>query len=245
MYLEVRTRHSKVVHPSRALAFVVLSLIVLGASMLGAGEDGFRPIFDGRTLEGWDGDPTFWSVVDGAITGKTSEENPGKRNTFIIWRGGEPADFELKLQYRVVSGNSGIQYRSFEMPDEKWSIGGYQADMEAGDTYSGILYGEHFRGVLARRGERTVIGADSKPKVVGSVGDADEIQAKIKKEDWNDYHIVARGFHFVHRINGVVTCESTDEDKYHRRAKGVLALQLHSGPPMTVQFRNIFLKEFD
>ncbi len=245
MLFGVMTNGFRVVRPFRALALVGLSLTVLVASTLGREEDGFRPIFDGKTLAGWDGDPRFWRVVDGAITGKSSAENPGNRNTFIIWRGGEPADFELKLQYRVFNGNTGIQYRSFEMPDEKWSIGGYQADMEAGDTYSGILYGEHFRGILARRGEKTVIGDDSKPKVVGSVGDADEIQAKIKKEDWNDYHIVARGFHFVHRINGVVTCESTDEDKYHRRAKGVLALQLHSGPPMTVQFRNIFLKEFD
>ena len=227
------------------LAFVVLNLTVLVASTLHAGEDGFRSIFDGRTLDGWDGNPDFWSVSDGAITGTTTENNPTRNNTFILWRGGHPANFELKLQYRIFKGNSGIQYRSFEVPDQKWVIGGYQADLEAGDNYSGILYGEGFRGMLARRGEKTIIGNDSKPRLVGTVGDADAIQAIIKKEDWNDYHIVARGFHFVHRINGVVTCESTDEDRKHRRAKGLLALQLHAGPPMTVQFRNIYLKKLD
>jgi type 1 glutamine amidotransferase len=218
----------------------------------GENEEGFKPIFNGKTLEGWDGDRKFWRVEDGTITGQTTKDNPTPGNTFLIWRGGEPADFELKLQYRIVAnndkgfGNSGIQYRSFEVKNKKWVVGGYQADFEAGDTYSGILYGERFRGILAKRGDKTVLtrSDDGKFQVttVGKVGDTKEIQAKIKKEDWNDYHVIANGFHFVHKINGVLTAECTDNDKKQRRASGILALQLHAGEPMTVQFRNIRLK---
>lgn len=214
----------------------------LAAADKAAEDANWDSIFDGKTLKGWDGNPKFWSVKDGAITGQTTKQNPTKGNTFIIWRGGETGDFELKLEYKIVNGNSGIQYRSFEVPDKKWVVGGYQADFEAGKTYSGILYGERFRGILARRGDKTVIGANHKPKVVGSVGKSADIQAKIKHEDWNEYHVVAQGFHFVHRINGVLTAECTDEDAEMRRKSGILALQLHAGPPMTVQFRNIRIK---
>ncbi len=223
---------------------VPLCLLVGLMTTTSAGaDDGFVSIFDGKTLENWDGNPKFWRVEEGTITGQTTKENPTKGNTFIVWRGGTTGDFELQLQYRIVNGNSGVQYRSFEVPDQKWVIGGYQADFEAGKTYSGILYGERFRGILAKRGDKTVIGDDHKPKVVGKVGDTNEIQSKIKVEDWNDYHIIAKGFHFIHKINGVTTIECTDEDQKQRRDSGVLALQLHAGPPMLVQFRNIRIKE--
>ncbi|HUF61062.1 MAG TPA: DUF1080 domain-containing protein [Verrucomicrobiales bacterium] len=214
-------------------------------------EEGWESLFDGETLKDWDGNPKFWSVQDGAITGETTKENPTEGNTFLVWTGGEAGDFELKLQYRFLrgdadapAGNSGIQYRSFRLdgaPDA-WRIGGYQADMEAGDTWSGILYGENFRGILAKRGEKTEIGEDGAPKVVEQFGESAEIQGKIHKEDWNEYHITAEGFHFVHRINGTVTAECTDNDTDMRRASGLLALQLHAGPPMKVQFREIQLK---
>jgi type 1 glutamine amidotransferase len=209
-----------------------------------AADKGFVSIFDGKTLAGWDGDPKFWSVRDGAITGQTTKDNPTKGNTFIIWQKGKPGDFELKLQYKIVNGNSGIQYRSFKLKNaaDAWRIGGYQGDFEAGDRFSGILYGEQFRGILANRGQKTVIGANHKPTVVGKVGDSKAIQAKIKKEDWNDYRIVAKGFHFTHYINGVKTIECTDDDKEMRRADGLLALQLHAGPAMTVQFRDLQIK---
>ena len=209
-----------------------------------ADEKGFEKIFDGKTLKGWKGDPKFWSVKDGAITGTTTRANPTRGNTFIIWEAGKTADFELKLQYKIIRGNSGIQYRSFKLPgnNDGFRIGGYQADFEAGNTYSGILYGERFRGILARRGQKTIIEDNGKPKVVGTVGNSAEIQKKIKKEDWNDYHIVAKGFRFTHYINGVRTVDVLDEDKDQRRADGLLALQLHAGPPMVVQFRNIRIK---
>ena len=213
-------------------------------------DDGFVSLFDGKTLKGWDGNPKFWSVEDGAITGQTTAENPTQGNTFLVYRGAEFANFELRFEYKIVGGNSGVQYRSFE-PDaekQKWVVGGYQADFEAGDTYSGILYGERFRGILANRGQKTeLVRNDGKFKVnvTGSVGKSNEIQSKIKKEDWNDYSITANGFNFVHKINGVPTAECTDNDLKQRRESGILALQLHAGPAMKVQFRNIRIKETD
>ena len=119
-----------------ATALLLSSCIHLSA----ADTDGFRPLFNGKDLKHWDGNPQFWSVRDGAITGQTTKEKPTKGNTFIIWRGGTVANFELKLKYKIVGGNSGIQYRSKDLGN--WVAGGYQGDLEAGNTYSGILYEE-------------------------------------------------------------------------------------------------------
>ncbi len=232
---------------SRRSAWMIglLTCCVAGTTL--AADADFKPIFNGKDLTGWDGNPDLWRVEDGAITGQTTAEKPTKGNTFLIWRQGASVDdFELMLEYRIVGGNSGIQYRSFEA--ERWVVGGYQADIDSGDTFSGILYGERDRGILAKRGEKTVIGEDHKPNVVGKTGDSNEIQSKIKKEDWNEYHVIARGSRFVHKINGITTVEVTDEDKPAggekpgRRSSGILALQLHAGPPMKVQFRNVRLK---
>ena len=228
--------------------FGVLLLAALAALFVKpafAAEGEWETIFDGKTLKNWDGNPDFWRVEDGAITGQTTPENPTKGNTFIIWRGGKVGDFELTLEYKIIGGNSGIQYRSFEVPNQKWVIGGYQGDFEAGKTYSGILYGERFRGILCPRGGKTELVRENgkfEAKNVGSVGDSDEIQSKIKNEDWNTYRIVAEGFTFKHYINGVQTAECTDNDEKERRADGLIALQLHTGPPMKVQFKNIKLK---
>ncbi|MEX0937106.1 MAG: DUF1080 domain-containing protein [Pirellulales bacterium] len=221
------------------LALLMLALVA-PAARAADDEEGFKPLFDGKTLEGWEGNPKFWSVRDGAITGQTTAENPTRGNTFIIWRGGEVGDFELRLKYRIVNGNSGIQYRSKE--EDNWVVGGYQADFEAGDTYSGILYEERGRGILAERGQKVVIQPDGEKEVVGMVGDPDEIQAAIKKEDWNDYTIVARGNHLTHAINGKTTIDVTDNQESRSAASGILALQLHAGPPMTVQFEDIRIK---
>ena len=218
------------------LAFVAQTRTALA----GEDETGFKSIFNGRDLAGWDGDERFWSVRDGLLTGQTTAQNPTKGNTFLIWRLGELDDFELRLSYRIVGGNSGIQYRSKDLGH--WVVGGYQGDFEAGQTYSGILYEERGRGILAQRGQRVVVDSAGKKQVAGSVGDAAEIQAAIKSEDWNDYAIVARGNHLVHKINGRVTADVTDEQVEKRARSGILALQLHAGPPMRVQFKNIRLK---
>jgi type 1 glutamine amidotransferase len=236
-------------HVSNWTCLSVLALLAacaaLPAPARAAGdEQGFRPIFDGKTLDGWDGNPKFWSVQDGTITGQTTPENPTHGNTFLIWRKGRPGNFELRLEYRLIGGNSGIQIRSFEKPKEwgKWVVGGYQPDMDAANHYTGILYGERFRGILAGRGQKTVIGPDHKPKVVEQFGDSKELAKHIKKGGWNDYRVVAQGFHFTQYINGQKMSECLDEDKQMRRADGLLALQLHAGEPMKVQFRDIRIK---
>jgi type 1 glutamine amidotransferase len=207
-----------------------------------ADEEGFKSLFDGKTLDGWDGNPKFWSVKDGAITGQTTKENPTDGNTFLIWKGGKVGDFELRLSYKIVGGNSGIQYRSKDFG--KWVVGGYQGDFESGKTYTGILYEERMtRGIMAQRGEKVVFGEDGKRQVTGSVGKSDEIQAGIKHEDWNEYVIIAKGHELKHIINGKTTIEVTDNDPKKFVTEGILALQLHAGPPMTVQFKDVRIKE--
>ena len=211
---------------------------------LEAEDEGFRPIFDGKSLEGWDGDPRLWSVAEGVINGETTRENSIKRNSFLIWRGGKPADFELKAEFRMPNpgfANSGIQIRSWEGP-EKWRVSGYQPDMDGDDHYTGFCYGENYRGILAQRGQKVVIGTDHKPKVVETFADGKELANVIKKHQWNEYHIIARGNHIIEKINGQLMCELTDEDSVARK-DGIIALQLHAGQPMKVQFRNIRLKE--
>ena len=205
-------------------------------------EKDFFPLFNGENLEGWDGNPKFWSVKDGAITGITTKENPTRGNTFLIWRGGVVDDFELRL-IKIVGGNSGIQYRSEDQGN--WVVSGYQADFDAGSKFSGILYHEKGRGVLAQRGQKTVVtreGSKHKVTVVQSLGDPADILAAIRSEQWNDYKIIAKGYEFIHAINEKVTVEVADQDKQSRKSSGILALQLHAGPPMRIQFKDIRIK---
>lgn len=235
------TRYTALPNMKAFKVLIALSCIgLLPLASFGGDGEGFKSIFNGKDLSGWEGKPEFWSVQDGAITGRTTRENPTDGNTFLIWRDGTVDDFELRLKFRIVGGNSGIQYRSKALGD--FVVGGYQADFEAGKTYSGILYEERGRGILALRGQKVVINDEGKPKVVGSVGDSEEIQAAIKPEQWNDYTIIARGNHLIHKINGLTTVDVTDNDKDKRAMSGILALQLHAGPPMTVQFKDIQLK---
>lgn len=206
-------------------------------------EKGFFPLFNGKNLENWDGNPKFWSVEDGAITGTTTKENPTRGNTFLIWRGGVMDDFELRLKVKIVGGNSGIQYRSEDRGN--WVVSGYQADFDAGGRFSGILYHERGRGILAQRGQKTVItreGGKHKVTVVQSLEDPADILAAIRPEQWNDYKIIAKGYEFTHAINGKVAVEAVDRDEQGRRSSGILALQLHAGPPMRIQFKDIRIK---
>lgn len=213
------------------------------ALVLSAGFASAEDLFNGKDLTGWNGNPAFWSVKDGAITGETTKENPTKGNTFLIYTNGNVDDFELRLSYKIIGGNSGIQYRSKVINSNNWVVGGYQGDFEAGKTYSGILYEEQGRGILAKRGEKVVIKETTgKPEVVGSLGKSEDIQNKIKNEDWNDYVIIAKGNHLQHFINGTPTIDVVDEQKSKAAKSGILALQLHAGPPMTVQFKNIRIK---
>jgi hypothetical protein len=226
------------------LALGAACALSLASAPVLAGEPGFEPLFNGKDLTGWDGNPKLWSVKDGAITGQTSATEPIKENTFLIWTNGPVADFELRFSYRIVAGNSGVQYRSKVLDPKKWVVGGYQADFEAGKTYSGILYEEKMsRGIMAARGEKVVWNKEGKKEVLGKVGDSAEIQASIKSEDWNDYVIIAKGPHLQHFINGKATVDVVDETEGKRADSGVLAFQVHVGPPMVVQFKNVHLKK--
>jgi hypothetical protein len=182
---------------SGLLFLAVTSLPLLGQDAV--------PLFDGKSLEGWDGDKRFWRVEDGCITGQSTAEVTPEANTFLIWTLGEVDDFELTTEYRIEGGNSGIQVRSFRLPDRPYGIGGYQADFEAGDRYSGIVYGENFRGILADRGQQTRIGDDHKPAVTGKTGEDEALQKVVKKGEWNEYRVVAKGFTIQNFINGQLT----------------------------------------
>jgi uncharacterized protein (TIGR03067 family) len=236
----------------------VLTCVLAAASSVAAlaqHEEGFKSLFNGQDLTGWEGLPQFWSVKDGAITGQTTRENPAKGNTFLVWKGGNVGDFELRATYRLIPNgdkgfaNSGIQYRSKLADPGYFVVGGYQADMEAGKSYSGILYEERGRGILAERGQKVVIKPDdrdpNKPKieVVGTLGDSNEIQSHIKSSEWNEYVIIAQGNHLRHFINGLPTVDVTDEQTSRAAKSGILALQLHAGDPMTAQFKNIRIKD--
>ncbi len=219
------------------LLLAALCLVAPRAGLIAA-EDGFVSIFNGRDLTGWDGKPGWWHVEDGAITAQSTPEKPCTKHNYLIWRGGQPADFELRLRFRLQGGNSGIQFRSRELPD--WDTSGYQADMDAADEYTGGIY-EHTRGVIAPRGERVVIAADGARKVE-SLGDPAELRKHWKLADWNDYRIVARGSEITLWINGVLTAQVNDQQTNQAASRGVLGFQMHPGPPMKVQFKDIRLR---
>lgn len=211
--------------------------------------DGMKQLFT-KDLEGWNGDTKLWSFKDGIVKGETTKENPAKGNTFLLWKDGKLGDFELRLTFRIKGGNSGIQYRSkhldFKEGDvNKWVVSGYQAEVEDTPGKVGFLYHERGRGYLCNVGEKVEIGEDGKPKVVGKLGDKDAIGATYKKSDWNDYIIIAKGNHIVHYLNGIQTVDVTDNDPKNRALSGILALQLHAGPPMVVEFKNVRLKQYD
>jgi 3-keto-disaccharide hydrolase len=218
--------------------------------------DGFRSLFDGTTLKGWDGDPKFWRAEGGALVGQTTPENKLTENTFLIWRGGEPADFELKLEFRINATNSGIQIRSEHLPAGtpdgrggaiagKWVMKGYQADIDFANQYTGQIYEERGRGFLAMRGQFSQVGADGVPKVLGALQTTDdELKALIKTNDWNQVHLIARGNVITEVLNGHTTNVLVDDDTWGRALKGLIGLQMHVGDPMKVEFRNIWLKQY-
>jgi len=204
---------------------------------------GFESIFDGKSLKGWDGDPTLWRVENETIIGESTAEKPLKINTFLIWRGGQPKDFELKLEYRINSTNSGVQYRSVELTEVgKWVMKGYQADIDFQNTYTGQLYEERGRGFLALRGQATRL-QEGKKQVIANLG-GDDLKSLIKANDWNQFHIIAKGNSLTHILNGRLMAVAIDEDAKNRAMGGLIGFQMHMGPPMKVEFRNIWLKNF-
>lgn len=217
----------------------------------GADEPGFKPIFNGQDLTGWDGRPGLWSVKDGHIRGETTPANRAPGNTFLIWRDGTLKNFELKLRYRILTGNnSGVQYRSRET--DKWVVTGYQAEIENKLGKTGFLYHEAGRGWLTDVGDFMEIAPDGKLDVVGVAANQKAIfdAPYHADKEWNEYHFICRGNHIVQHINGYQTIELIDHhvDKAdpkspkQRSLEGVLALQIHGGGPMTVDFKDLRLK---
>ncbi|MEQ9290234.1 MAG: DUF1080 domain-containing protein [Cyclobacteriaceae bacterium] len=196
-------------------------------------------LFNGKDLNKWRGDLRIWSVEDGCIVGQTTPENQIEQNTFLIYQ--VPfSDFELTFKYKIIGGNSGVQYRAKVLDEQQFVVGGYQADMEAGINHSGILYEEKGRGILAKRGEEVAIGADGK-KDINQFAESKDIQAKINMEQWNDYRIVAVGERLQHFINGNKTIDVTDKETGKRADSGIFALQVHKGPDMKVFFKDLKL----
>ena len=205
-------------------------------------EPGFKLIFDGKTLDGWEGDPKYWRVENGALIGEVTPETLLKSNTFIIWRGGSPKDFELKTDYRITSGgNSGINYRSVVVPDNKFVMRGYQADIDGRNSYTGQNYEEKGRLFLALRGQMTHVLSGQKPIILASLGDAKELAAFINN-DWNSYHLIIRGNTLIHILNGHLMSVVIDDDAGNRTLEGLIGVQVHVGPPMKVEYRNFRLK---
>lgn len=211
-------------------------------------ETGFQAIFDGNSLNGWDCDPDFWRVTEGAIVGESTMTHQPKQNEFCIWRGGSPANFDLKLQYKLTGvndGNSGIQYRSIERPDvAKWVMQGYQADIDLKQRYTGQIYEERGRAFVCLRGQLSTVPAGQKPASIGSVGDDDQLKSLIKIDDWNDVEIIARGNILMQLWNGRLMSELIDDDPKGRKMDGEIGIQLHRLPnaAMKIEVRNIRLK---
>lgn len=208
-------------------------------------KDGFRPIFDGKTLSGWKCvDMSYWSVRDGAITGESTPDNPCTKNKFIVWQGGELSDFELKLKFRVKGNgcNSGVQFRSVFRPDGL--AVGYQADIYQGGPYLGGVCDEmHKRKgpeLLSANGSKSVIAKDGK-RTATKLGEPVKLNPW---PEWNDYRIIAKGKLIILKINGRTASELIDEETAHLDLKGMLGLQLRSGKPMTVQFKTLVLSTF-
>jgi hypothetical protein len=214
----------------------------------GRGGAGMPPV---SRFQDWNGDPKFWRAENGMIIGESTPEKVVGPNTFLIWRGGTPGDFELKVEIRMNSTNSGIQYRSKMLqpnegggdnPGHAWRLGGYQMDMDFANNYPGILYEEAGRGFLAERGKITYIAPDGTKSTIGQVESAEQLAATFKPGEWNQFHLIARGNTLVHIVNGHVTAVCIDDDVKNRSLGGLIGFQLHAGPPMKLELRNLAIK---
>lgn len=211
-------------------------------------EPGFKSIFDGKTLNGWEGDSKYWRVADGSMIGEITPETLIKSNTFIIWRGGTVKDFELKVDYRFSEqGNSGINYRSVVVadpvtPSNRFAMRGYQCDLDARNRYTGNNYEEKGRLFLALRGQMTRVTGTHIPVVVSSVGEDKELSAAVPLQAWNTVHLIVKGNVLTHIINGRVMAVTIDDDAKGRVMEGLIGVQVHVGPPMKVEYKNWRLK---
>jgi hypothetical protein len=204
-----------------------------------AGESGFVSLFNGEDLTGWEGDADPWSVEGGAITGVLGEGQELAYNTFLIWRGGQPKNFELRVTLRQEGNNSGIQYRSRELKEVgPFSMGGYQCDVHPRPTYNAQLYHEKGRGIVAMRGQKVLLAENGDTWLIGTTGPVEP----IANDEWHVFTIIAQGNRLIHKIDGQLALEVTDHDPKKRALEGLLGIQLHRGPAMKVQVKDVWLK---
>jgi hypothetical protein len=220
------------------LALIALAFPLTAEDKAPTPPDGFVAIFNGKNLEGWSGSDKYWSVEDGALTGVTD----GKLdyNRFITWKGGQVKNFELRVKVKVTKGgNSGLQYRGKERPDlGEWVVTGYQCDVvPAREDYNGMLYEERGRRILAHTGEKVVIDPQGQPWVVGKLP-----TQVFPPDEWHDYRVLVEGNHHQHWIDGVQTVDVIDLDDKGRALEGVIAVQVHVGPAMKIQYKDFFVK---
>jgi len=198
-----------------------------------------RQLFNGKDLDGWEGNPESWSVQDGAITGIMTDDKRLPFIQFLIWRGGKVKNFELTAKIKQSGNNSGIQYRSKELPSVgPWSVGGYQCDIHPIPANNAMLYDERGRGIVAQNGQTVIIDREGTKWLVKETE-----PVKVDVAEWNEYTIIARGNHLIHKLNGQVTVDVIDHQESEREDEGVVAIQIHQGPAMKVQVKDIVLKE--
>lgn len=229
------------------------TILCLSALVAGAVEEGFTELFNGKDLTGWEGVEGLWAVKDGIIVGETTAAKKARTNTFLIWRGGEMEDGELRFDVRLPAdntNNSGIMYRSLEVLDEKFKgyfvLKGYQCDLQSGWEHYGKMYDEKGRGRIGMCGQKVEVPVGCKAmgqKVLGESAPLDQVKAAEKKGEWNSFVIIAKGNHVQHILNGVTVLDLTDLDDKARSPKGLIGLQIHAGAPMHIEFRNIRLKK--
>lgn len=251
-----------------ATTFVLLTLIISSVAFYSCGsgtgastgntknnpdKDGFTALFDGKTLQGWEGDTSIWKMIDGVVVGEADSTVKLTANTFLIYKGVNPADFELLTEYRISKGgNSGIQYRSDTVPGVPFGLKGYQADIDGDNSYTGQNYEERGRSTLAYRGQKVSIpfvkdaqsknNAWSAMQVDSTLGNRDSLKINFK-DGWNECRLVIKGNHLQHYINGILMSDVTDNDTANRKMTGLLGLQLHAGHIMKVEFRNMRIKQ--
>jgi hypothetical protein len=220
--------------------------------------DGWESLFDGRTLTGWEGNAQVWSVENGAITAQsTAERRVG--STHLIWRGGELADFELKMEAKLEGDiHSGIAYRSFIdpsrapqtggrplqiPPDPRWTLYGLGFDYDYDRQMAGNVEerGSDRREIAWRGGiVRTETG--KRPRLIGTLGEPDALMNVFTVDDWNQLHIIARGNQFTHIVNGRVVTILIEDDRAAFRPSGLIGLQIEMWGTGRVNFRNVWLK---
>lgn len=235
--------HNKIIDFS-SFTLVIALLALTNTLYAQKKEKNFVSISNGRDLKGWKGDSTYWRMENGLLIGEVTPSTLLKRNSFIIYQKNMPDNFELKVEYRVsAKGNSGINYRSVLIDGERFALKGYQADIDGEDNWSGQNYEERGREFLALRGQKVVIEPNGKIQLTDTLGTKADLQKFIRKEDWNEYHLIINGNRLQHFINGVLMSDVTDQDSVHQTFTGYLGVQVHVGPPMKIEYRDFRVKK--